>query len=39
VPEDYLVGRGVELLHRLGPDEEDGKDRNSQISSGRVGFA
>jgi replication factor A1 len=39
VPEDDLVVRVVELLHRLGPDEEDGKDRNSQISSGRVGFA
>jgi len=34
VPEDDLVVRVVELLHRLGPDEEDGKDRNSQISMG-----
>ena len=39
VPEDDLVVRAVELLHRLGPDEEDKQDRNSQISSGRVGFA
>jgi replication factor A1 len=39
VPEDDLVVRVMELLHRLGPDEEDGQDRNSQIPSGRVGFA
>jgi len=39
VPEDDLVVRVMELLHRLGPDEKDKQDRNSQIFSGRVGFA
>lgn len=39
VPEDDLLVRVVELLHRLGPEEGDGHDRNSQVSSGRVGFA
>ena len=39
VPEDDLAVRVVELLHRLGPDEEDGQDRNSQVSSGGVGLA
>ncbi len=38
VPEDDLVVRVLELLHRLWPDEEDVQDRNSQVSSGRVGF-
>ena len=39
VPEDDLLVRIVELLHRIGPGEGDGHDRNSQASSGRVGFA
>ena len=39
VPEDDLLVRVVELLHRLGPEEGDGHDRNSQVSSGRVSFA
>jgi len=39
VPEDDLAVRIVELLRRLGPDEEDGQDRNSQVSSGGIELA
>jgi len=39
VPEDDLAVRTVELLRRLGPDEEDGQDRNSQVSSGGIDLA
>jgi len=39
VPEDDLAVRVVELLHRLGQDEEDEKDRNSQASDGGMGLA
>ncbi len=39
VPEDDLAIRVVELLHRLGPDEEDTQDRNSQVSSGGIDLA
>jgi replication factor A1 len=34
IPEDDLAVRVVELLRRLGPDEEDGQDKNLQASSG-----
>jgi replication factor A1 len=44
VPEDDLAVRVVELLHRLGQDEEDGQDmdsqdRNSQASGGGMDLA
>jgi len=39
VPEDDLAVRVVELLRRLGPDEEDGQDKNSQVSRGGIELA
>ena len=39
VPEDDLAIRVVELLHRLGLDEEDTQNRNSQVSSGGIDLA
>ena len=35
VPEDDLAVRVVELLHRLGPDEEEGQNRDAQDREGR----
>lgn len=39
VPEDDLEVRVVELLRRLGPDEEDRQDRNLQVSDGGIDLA
>lgn len=39
VPEEDLAVRVVELLHRLGPDEEDGQDKSSQVSGGGIELA
>lgn len=39
VPEDDLAVRIVELLRRLEPDEEDGQNRNSQVSNGGIDLA
>ncbi|RPJ50131.1 MAG: replication protein A, partial [Methanobacteriota archaeon] len=39
VPEEDLAVRVVELLRRLGPDEEDGQDTCSQVSSGGIDLA
>ncbi|MGB9940907.1 Single-stranded DNA binding protein [Methanosarcina sp.] len=39
VPEDDLAVRVVELLRRLGPDEEDGQDTCSQVSGGGIDLA
>ncbi|HHV25122.1 MAG: Single-stranded DNA binding protein [Methanosarcina sp.] len=39
VPDNDLEVRVVELLRRLGPDEEDGQDRNSQVSGGGIELA
>jgi replication factor A1 len=39
VPQDDLAVRVVEILRRLGPDEESEKDITSQASSGGIGLA
>ncbi|RXA21420.1 Single-stranded DNA binding protein [Methanosarcina sp. MSH10X1] len=39
VPEDDLAVRVVELLRRLGPDEENGHDACSEISNGGINLA
>jgi replication factor A1 len=39
VPEEDLAVRVVKLLHRLGPAEEDGQERNSQVSGGGIDLA
>ena len=39
VPDNDLEVRVVELLRRLGPGEEDGLDRNSQVSGGGIELA
>ncbi len=39
VPEDDLAVRVVELFRRLGSDEGDGQERDSQVSSGGVNLA
>lgn len=39
VPEDDLAVRVVELLRRLGPDEADVQDKNSQVSTGGIDLA
>ncbi len=39
VPEEDIAVRVVELLRRLGPDEEDGSDKNSQVSRGGIELA
>ena len=39
VPEDDLVVRVLELLRRLGPEEEDGQDTHSPGSSGGIDLA
>lgn len=39
VPEDDLAVRVVELLRRLGPDEEEGQEKNSQVSRGGIELA
>jgi hypothetical protein len=39
VPENDLLVRVVGLLHRIGPEEGDRHDRNSRVSSERIGFA
>jgi replication factor A1 len=39
VPEEDLAVRVVKLLHRLGPAEEDGQERNSQVPVGGIDLA